>query len=289
MSTSWARRARDAVWERTDAPAAPARVWRDWVLMAVIVPAAVLEGVFRTDLAWPVPSTVLALAVAPTLLWRRTRPLAMVVVAFGAILVFDVVRLAAGVESTGLVTMIYALLLPYSLFRWGTSRQAGIGLAVMLVPAVVGVVADYTGLAEAIGGFAVFFSSIALGEAVRWRANARDRRLEQLRLVEREEIARDLHDTVAHHVSAIAIRAQAGLATCSREAGRRPPHASALECDRDARLRRTLTRNAIDGGPVAARRRPRRARPPPAHGGRSRAPVAARRSRGRRVDDRHHR
>ena len=29
---------------------------------------------------------------------------------------------------------------------------------------------------------------------------------------EREQLARDLHDTVAHHVSAIAVRAQAGLA-----------------------------------------------------------------------------
>jgi signal transduction histidine kinase len=35
----------------------------------------------------------------------------------------------------------------------------------------------------------------------------------EVRLKERAELARDLHDTVAHHVSAIAIQAQAGLAS----------------------------------------------------------------------------
>jgi signal transduction histidine kinase len=65
------------------------------------------------------------------------------------------------------------------------------------------------------GGFAVLLASVALGEAFRYRAGARVRGLDQMRLLEREGLARDLHDTVAHHVSAIAIRAQAGLATAA--------------------------------------------------------------------------
>ena len=39
------------------------------------------------------------------------------------------------------------------------------------------------------------------------------RELDRAKANERAELARDLHDTVAHHVSAIAIQAQAGLAT----------------------------------------------------------------------------
>jgi signal transduction histidine kinase len=34
--------------------------------------------------------------------------------------------------------------------------------------------------------------------------------MDQVKLLEREQLARELHDTVAHHVSAIAVRAQAG-------------------------------------------------------------------------------
>jgi signal transduction histidine kinase len=45
---------------------------------------------------------------------------------------------------------------------------------------------------------------------VRYRATARERAIEEVKSREREELARELHDTVAHHVSAIAVQAQAG-------------------------------------------------------------------------------
>jgi signal transduction histidine kinase len=64
-----------------------------------------------------------------------------------------------------------------------------------------------------IAAFAVMSAAIALGVALRFRARARLRELDQVKLLEREQLARDLHDTVAHHISAMAIRAQAGLAT----------------------------------------------------------------------------
>ena len=56
----------------------------------------------------------------------------------------------------------------------------------------------------------MLLAAAALGASVRYRENARMRGLEQMKLLEREQLARELHDTVAHHVSAIAIRAQAG-------------------------------------------------------------------------------
>ncbi|MFC7592986.1 sensor histidine kinase [Nonomuraea antimicrobica] len=63
------------------------------------------------------------------------------------------------------------------------------------------------------------FAAVALGGAFRYRARARMRELDQVKLLEREQLARDLHDTVAHHVSAMAIRAQAGIATAAANPG----------------------------------------------------------------------
>ena len=70
---------------------------------------------------------------------------------------------------------------------------------------------------DAAAGSAVLFLAMALGAVFRFRAGARMRELDQVTLLERERLARDLHDTVAHHVSAIAIRAQAGLATSASQ------------------------------------------------------------------------
>lgn len=208
-----------SVWAEPGVPDPPRRVWRDWVLIAVFLPATLLEGLLRDDLPWRALSTAVAMALVVTLLWRRTHPLAMVAIAFGTVGAIEIVRVAMGVDPPGLGTQAYMVLLPYSLFRWGSGRQWVIGLAIMLVPACTSLLFDATSIGEAIGGLAVFFSLMAIGAAVRYKGRARERELEQVRMRERETLARDLHDTVAHHVSAIVIRAQAGLATSSTHPG----------------------------------------------------------------------
>ena len=181
------------------------------MLVGVLVPLTVLEGLLRPDLPSRVAWVVVVAGLVPTLLWRRTRPLLMVVIVVAA------TSLTAQLTGSAaqLNTMAFVLILPYSLFRWGSRRDCIIGFAVLLVTAVVTTATRYTGTSDAIGGFAVLFASVALGEAFRYRAGARIRELDQIKLLEREGLARDLHDTVAHHVSAIAIRAQAGLATAA--------------------------------------------------------------------------
>lgn len=193
-------------------PAPPPRVWRDWALLASVVVLGLLEGLLRQDLPVPVLSVVVTVGLAPLLLWRRTHPFAVVATVFGVIALVDVVLVVVDATALDVYTLLYVLLLPYSLFRWASGREAVAGLGIILVPGVMALFVAWGGFAEAIGGFAVLLSAVALGWAVRSQHGVRERRLEQVKSQERILLARELHDTVAHHVSAIAIHAQAGRA-----------------------------------------------------------------------------
>lgn len=195
----------------------PARVVRDWVLVAVLTVWSVAEAVLREDLTLrPLMLVVVLLAVAP-LLWRRTHPLGAVVASFGLLTVVDVWRILAG-EGTVLLTSIGGVLvLAYSLFRWGAGREAAVGLGLILVWLTVSLVADPTSLADAVAAYAFFLFSAALGAAIRYHATTRIRDIDEAKTREREELARELHDTVAHHVSGIAIQAQAGRAVAASD------------------------------------------------------------------------
>jgi signal transduction histidine kinase len=68
-------------------------------------------------------------------------------------------------------------------------------------------------------GCLILGSTFALGLAFRYRSGARRRERERMVLLERERLARDLHDVVGHHISAVAVRAQAGLAVSQTDPG----------------------------------------------------------------------
>ncbi|GAA2883526.1 two-component sensor histidine kinase [Actinoplanes cyaneus] len=191
-------------------PGAPPLGPRDWALAAACALLAVLEGIVRRDLPGGAVAPVLAVVLVPTLLIRRSRPLLAVSVAFGATLVAPVLTGNVPPEEYALG---YLLLLLYALFRWGSGREAALGLAVVVVKQLVSFGLGQVGASDTAGGTVLALAVLAIGAAVRFRSGARARELEQVRLRERERLARDLHDTVAHHVSAMAIRAQAGLAT----------------------------------------------------------------------------
>ena len=202
-------------WAEPRVPDPPARVWRDWALVAVIVTAAILEGILREELAWRAVAVVLVAAPALTLLWRRTNPLVVLAIGFGAHTAAEVVARFGADESAALLATAYVLLLPYAVFRWGSGRDAAIGLAISLfshVPCLA-----TSNVVDAGIGVPFLLLPAALGASMRYRASSRLRETDQVRLRERERLARELHDTVAHHVSAIAIQAQAGRAVAASQ------------------------------------------------------------------------
>lgn len=192
---------------------------------------------------------------------RRAHPLVAVAITFGAFAVVDVAAVVLDAEPVRLYTGAVVLLLVHSLVRWGAGRDVVLGSGIVALEFTVSVATDASGPGDALGGAGVLLPAAALGGVLRYRALARSRLVEQVKLQEREQLARELHDTVAHHLSAIAIQAQAGLVL----AGSASPRGAveALEViDREAastlaemRAMVGLLRNRPDLPPVAPRGR----------------------------------
>jgi len=179
--------------------------------VAGLIASAIVEAVVRGDsVLWRPLALALAVALAVILLWRRTHPLTIVTITFAAITVMNIAALVRGDTTFGLYTMAFILVLPYALLRWSSGREILIGLVWILLGFGTGIAADFVDIGEAIAGFVFAMSPALIGATVRYRSFARARDRDRAVLQEREQLARELHDTVAHHVSAIAIRAQAG-------------------------------------------------------------------------------
>lgn len=205
------RKALRSLWSEPRAPGNPGILWWDRWLVAGLIASAIVEGVVREDsVLWRPLAIALAVALAVTLLWRRTHPLTIVTITFAAITVMNIAALVRGDTTFGLYTMVFILVLPYTLIRWGSGREIIIGLVWILVGFGTGIAADFVDIGEAIAGVVFAMSPALIGATVRYRSFARARDRDRAVLHEREQLARELHDTVAHHVSAIAIRAQAG-------------------------------------------------------------------------------
>lgn len=187
---------------------------RDLVLVGMLIAATILEATLRADLSWRVATAIVTIAALSALPWRRVRPLLVVAVTTALSAGFEIAQVLSGIPSGGLVTMFALLAAPYALFRWGTARERIIGGIILATGLVVSIalsgVALFTpeGIAGAVAGAAFVGGAALIGALRRERVASRSREFAAIRAQEREALARDLHDTVAHHASAIVIRAQ---------------------------------------------------------------------------------
>lgn len=205
MVTAWR-----SVWAEPRPADAPPIGRLDWLLVGVFAAVALVEGIARPGLVWRPLVTVLALALMPALLWRRSRPLMAALIGWGVAGLLSVLQLTAHAGDLDLYCLMAVLILLYSLVRWGSGREVVLGAAFVTVVVALGMYATSAGWAEVFGGSVLLLLFVALAAVFRYRADLLDRQQREIRNQERAALARELHDTVAHHVSAIAVQAQAG-------------------------------------------------------------------------------
>jgi two-component sensor histidine kinase len=199
---------------------APPRPWWDIALVAVLVPATVAEGLLRSDVPLPGLSIALALVCVLALLWRRSHPAVATVVAFASQTLAGLVPDWTGRDYGVLLSTSCVLLLLYSLGRWASGRGVVLATGFVLLAHVVREPFYESSAVSMLVGAGFLLMPVAVGAAVRFQTTSRGRQVEQVRMREREQLARELHDTVAHHVSGILIQAQAGRAVAAADPSR---------------------------------------------------------------------
>ncbi len=205
------------IWNEPRAPDAPGVRWHDWVLVGLILALSCVEVATRENIVWLYLALGLNTLFALVLPWRRQFAVYLVALVFPLNSSVQLYALTHGVEWTGLYTTVLVLVLPFALLRWSSGKQALAGLAVILMTFAATSIVGRSPWGEIAGAALFILFPSTLGLFFRLQSASQRRSNEQIRLREREQLARELHDTVGHYMSAIAVQAQAGRALAATD------------------------------------------------------------------------
>jgi signal transduction histidine kinase len=215
-----ARRLISVLWTEPRVPHVPKRSMFDWILCAAVGMLTITDILVTDQLDNAYIPILFGLLLAAALPWRRSHSLAVLIGGVIVAMALDFYLFKSEIADPEFGSTLLALVIAtYALTRWSSGRHIVIGTAAILLVIIcyLTILANSSSQTgeDAASSIAFWLFPMALGVAMRYRTNVKDHRIRSARLEERESLARELHDTVAHHVSAIAIQAQAAQAVSS--------------------------------------------------------------------------
>jgi signal transduction histidine kinase len=180
-------------------------------VVAVVTIVAVLVQSSTDDQPLSAYGVVLLAGQLVPLVWRRRAPVVVAAVTFACGLAYGMAVLPDP------PVMFSPLLAFYTLAAYRPRRvSVPFGVVVLVVAALAVVGGDPTDAADVTTGYFTGITAWVIGDTTRgqreraaWLDDRRDDAARQAARDERVRIARDLHDVVAHHVSVIAVQAEA--------------------------------------------------------------------------------
>lgn len=197
----------------------PARPTRFDVAVAIGFAAiGLVESVFREGFAQRSAAFVASVPFFVAVALRRSHPGRGTVAIFAYAIVLTWIERFTGRAPLALNASAAVLMLPYSLLRWGTRREIAAGVATITAAWLTStIVGDARALTDTIASAVVLVLPATIGASVRYRALALASKIDLARAREREALARELHDTVAHHMTAIVVQAQAARVVAAKK------------------------------------------------------------------------
>ncbi|HET7735169.1 MAG TPA: histidine kinase [Nocardioidaceae bacterium] len=188
----------------------------DLALSGGLVAAGLAEAATVDTGTSPVAHGALVVVVMGALAWRRSYPLAVIVVALVGILV-------GGRPDTPFTLFVAILVAAYTCGLVLEGRRALVGLLIAVGPPFVGVAVDDGDPADLVAIAVLYGGSWVVGRLVRDQTRRADEYAEkaaeleradadrraQAAAEERARIARELHDIISHSISVITVQTQA--------------------------------------------------------------------------------
>lgn len=179
------------------------------VLLALLALETVISAI-DGESDWVFVRLIPAFIAIGLLPWRRWKPLLTATIAFVFEGGFEIAGAISDVNfDTTFAHGVAGIALFYALCRWSTIQQMIAGSLLLASLGIAGSLANGSTVLDSVAFLIPWGVVLSFALSMRYRARLVEQQYAQVRLEERHALARELHDAVAHHVSAIAVQAQA--------------------------------------------------------------------------------